>query len=204
MLSKYHLLKQIPAPLCVGSHEISSPFSSSVSWVELSDLVSAPSPIVQLQNAYHSIALTSHHVFLLSTVAHDFMDFDITNPSNPMGADGCIDMEHADNSGLPQDVWCDTGCPLTDVYNANFAHLSKADFWVAAGNAVIKIASNNALDMKDSYVSGRIDADSCVGQVRSFSRQHSSCFHLRSGNLIRNTHCFTSLSGPPFAIGSRL
>ena len=94
------------------------------------------------------------------------MDFNISDATNPMGADGCIDMNHADNSGLPQDVWCDDGCPLTDVYNGNFGHISKADFWVAAGNAVIKIASNNALDLKESYVSGRVDADSCVDQVR--------------------------------------
>ena len=101
---------------------------------------------------------------IVRLTAHDFLDFDINDVSNPMGSDGCIDMEHADNSGLPQDVWCDTGCPLTEVYNNNFSHLSKADFWVAAGNAVIRIASNNALDLKSTYVSGRADADSCVGQ----------------------------------------
>ena len=97
-------------------------------------------------------------------MAHDFMDFDIGNEANPMGSDGCIDMNHPENSGLPQDVWCDDGCPLTEVYNNNFSHLSRADFWVAAANAVIRIASGNELDLKDTYVSGRVDADSCVGQ----------------------------------------
>ena len=97
-------------------------------------------------------------------VAHDFMDFNINDEGIPMGSDGCIDMDHPDNSGLPQDVWCDNGCPLTEVYNSNFSHLSKADFWVAAANAVIRIASNNELDLKDTYVSGRVDAESCVDQ----------------------------------------
>ena len=92
------------------------------------------------------------------------MDFDVGNETIPMGSDGCIDMDHADNSGLPQDVWCD-GCPLTEVYNNNFAHISKADFWIAAGNAVIRQSSdNNALDLKSTYVSGRVDAESCVDQ----------------------------------------
>ena len=92
----------------------------------------------------------------------DFMDFD-QNHDIPMGSDGCIDMDHADNSGLPQDVWCD-GCPLTEVYNNNFAHISKADFWIAAGNAVIRQSSDNALDLKSTYMSGRVDAESCVDQ----------------------------------------
>ena len=90
------------------------------------------------------------------------MDFD-QNHDIPMGSDGCIDMDHADNSGLPQDVWCD-GCPLTEVYNNNFAHISKADFWIAAGNAVIRQSSDNALDLKSTYMSGRVDAESCVDQ----------------------------------------
>jgi len=90
------------------------------------------------------------------------MDFD-QNHGIPMGSDGCIDMDHADNSGLPQDVWCD-GCPLTEVYNNNFAHISKADFWIAAGNAVIRQSSDNALDLKSTYMSGRVDAESCVDQ----------------------------------------
>ena len=100
---------------------------------------------------------------IVRLVAHDFMDFSI-NEAIPMGSDGCIDMEHPDNSGLPQDIWCDNGCPLTEVYNSNFAHISKADFWIAAANAVIRLASNNGLDLKSTYVSGRVDAESCDGQ----------------------------------------
>ena len=65
------------------------------------------------------------------------MDFHIGDAANPMGSDGCIDMDHPDNSGLPQDVWCDTGCPLTDLYNSNFSHISKADFWIAAGEQFV-------------------------------------------------------------------
>ena len=117
-----------------------------------------------LLSILHLLSFDSFLGGIVRLVAHDFMDFDINDTTNQMGSDGCIDMEHPDNSGLPQDVWCDDGCPLTQVYINNFSHISKADFWIAAANAVIRLASNNELDLKNTYVSGRADADSCVDQ----------------------------------------
>ena len=93
---------------------------------------------------------------IVRLVAHDFMDFHIGDAANPMGSDGCIDMDHPDNSGLPQDVWCDTGCPLTDVYNNNFSHISKADFWIAAGeryDAIFCCKIHQCLDCIMWYIS---------------------------------------------------
>ena len=121
--------------------------------------------IAALSTAFGNDDIARAHFLggIVRLVAHDFMDFSI-NEAIPMGSDGCIDMEHPDNSGLPQDIWCDNGCPLTEVYNSNFAHISKADFWIAAANAVIRLASNNGLDLKSTYVSGRVDANSCDGQ----------------------------------------
>jgi hypothetical protein len=121
--------------------------------------------IAALSEAFGTDDISRAHFLggIVRLVAHDFMDFDATNVTNPMGPDGCIDMDHPDNSGLPQDVWCDD-CPLTQVYDSNYSHLSKADFWIAAANAVIRIASDGALDLKSTYVSGRADSDSCDSQ----------------------------------------
>ena len=138
------------------------PISSCVSQDEY-DAIDAD--IASVSAAFGTDNISRAHFLggILRLAAHDFLDFDVNDVSNPMGADGCIDFDHADNSGFPQDVWCDE-CPLTQLHRSNFLHLSKADFWVAAANAVIRIASNNELDPKSTYVSGRVDTESCDGQ----------------------------------------
>ena len=90
------------------------------------------------------------------------MDFDRNNAVSPMGADGCIDWDHPANSGL-ETIWCDDGsCPLTEIYQEKYSFMSRADYWVAASNAVIKLRSpNNELDLKSTFKWGRVDADQC-------------------------------------------
>ena len=89
------------------------------------------------------------------------MDFDI-NASDQLGSDGCLEFSHPANAGLP-DLWCDnpTDCPFKALYDDVYsAAMSRADFWVAAANAVIKITSpNQSLDL--TFRSGRIDSDNC-------------------------------------------
>mmetsp|Transcript_27325 Transcript_27325/g.39135 ORF Transcript_27325/g.39135 Transcript_27325/m.39135 type:complete len:552 (-) Transcript_27325:996-2651(-) len=99
---------------------------------------------------------------IVRLAAHDFMDFDINDPGAPMGADGCIDWEHDANSGLDT-IWCHDGtCPLTNIYNEKYSFMSRADYWVAASEAVIKLSSpNNGLDLKSTFKWGRVDADQC-------------------------------------------
>ncbi|KAL7476864.1 hypothetical protein ACHAW6_002698 [Cyclotella cf. meneghiniana] len=100
---------------------------------------------------------------IVRLVAHDFMDYD-RNSDTPMGTDGCIDWGHEVNLGLWGSIWCDD-CDLTKLYNDKYSQLSKADFWVAAANAVIRnLSVDKTLDMVDTFLWGRKDADSCPGQ----------------------------------------
>ncbi len=100
---------------------------------------------------------------IVRLVAHDFMDYDQNNVTDPMGCDGCFDPNHEANSGLPESVWCDT-CSFKLLYETKYTHVSRADFWVAAANAVIRQTSiDNGLDLRDKFVWGRVDADTCVG-----------------------------------------
>ncbi|EJK58042.1 hypothetical protein THAOC_21860 [Thalassiosira oceanica] len=121
--------------------------------------------VAQIANGIESLAERSHFLGgIVRLVAHDFMDYDRT--STPMyGPDGCFDLSDGINSGLPEDIWCDE-CPLTLVYNRKYRpnNIGRADFWVAAGNAVIRQTSiNNALDMRSSFRWGRQDRFLCPG-----------------------------------------
>jgi len=98
---------------------------------------------------------------IVRLAAHDFMDYD---PSfrEVMGSDGCYDTSHPNNAGL-QSIWCG-GCELTALHETKYAHVSRADFWIAAANAVIRQTSdNNELDLIDTFRWGRRDLDSCAG-----------------------------------------
>lgn len=100
---------------------------------------------------------------ILRMVAHDAMDY---NPSmsNPMGPDGCYDPTHPNNAGLEQ-VWSDQSA-LRILYVRKYQHISRADFWIACANAVIRQTSiGQKLDMKNSFRWGRRDSDSCFGQA---------------------------------------
>ena len=110
------------------------------------------------------------------------------------GANGCIDWNvgttGADNAGL-EEIWCssydtnsiayetiDAGqyaglCPLTELYTGKYAPLgiSRADFWVMAANAVIKMTSRAWTDTSDVAHAdldlplrlGRVDLEDCAG-----------------------------------------
>jgi hypothetical protein len=95
--------------------------------------------------------------------AHDFMDYDRRAADrNRMGPDGCFDKGHPSNVGLDT-IWC-PDCPLKRMYVERYSHLSRADFWIAAANAVIRQTSiGNALDLRGTFRWGREDASSCSG-----------------------------------------
>lgn len=100
---------------------------------------------------------------IVRLVAHDFMDYDRRDASDPMGPDGCFEATHPANAGLPEDIWC-ADCELTRLYRRKYSHLGRADFWVAAGNAVIRQTSiDNGLDLRDTFRWGRRDAAICRG-----------------------------------------
>ena len=90
------------------------------------------------------------------------MDVDISSRNNIQGSDGCIDWNHVINIGL-EEIWCD-GCPLKDLYDTKYNHLSRADFWIASSNAVIRHTSiDGALDLRHTFVWGRVDTIECQG-----------------------------------------
>jgi hypothetical protein len=100
---------------------------------------------------------------IVRLVAHDFMDYD-RHSDDPQGSNGCIDWDHADNKGLWGTIWCDE-CELTKVYEEKYSHLSKADFWIVSANAVIRqLSVDQELDLIDTFLWGRKDADECKGQ----------------------------------------
>lgn len=121
--------------------------------------------VARIADGIESLAERSHFMGgIVRLVAHDFMDYDRTS-SIPYGPDGCFDPSHPANKGLPEDIWCDD-CPLTRVYNLKYRpnNIGRADFWIAAGNAVIRQTSiNNTLDMRGSFRWGRRDQLSCPG-----------------------------------------
>ena len=96
---------------------------------------------------------------IVRLAAHDFLDYNVNATADAYGPDGCIDFASPENAGLDQ-IWCDE-CDLTAVWEASYSHISRADFWVAAANAVIRHTSSDGLDLKNSFVWGRIDRDVC-------------------------------------------
>ena len=119
--------------------------------------------IARLQNDIADDKERSHFLGgIVRLAAHDFMDHDRRDRSNQMGPDGCYDVSHPSNDGL-ETIWCQ-GCKLTLLYERKYSHLSRADYWIAAANAVIKQTSlDNALDLRDTFTWGRKDRNICSG-----------------------------------------
>jgi hypothetical protein len=120
--------------------------------------------IETLKNNIANAKTRSHFLGgIVRLAAHDFMDYDQNSSGNPMGPDGCFDPSHSSNAGLPADVWC-ANCTLKLLYDEKYSHVSRADFWIAAANAVIRQTSiGNSLDLMETFVWGREDSDVCAG-----------------------------------------
>ena len=98
---------------------------------------------------------------IVRLAAHDFMDFDPRSVES-MGPDGCFDLDHPNNAGL-ETVWCED-CDLTLLHARRYAHVSRADFWIASANAVMyRTSLDNALDLRETFRWGRRDRDNCGG-----------------------------------------
>lgn len=98
---------------------------------------------------------------IVRLAAHDFMDFNKRDKANPMGSDGCFDESSPQNLGLPESVWC-KNCLLRRLYEERYSFLSRADFWIASANAVIRQTSKkHALNLRDTFKWGRKDKSSC-------------------------------------------
>ena len=91
------------------------------------------------------------------------MDYDQSDAQNPMGMDGCLDWTSPNNLGLSS-IWNDH-TDLHRLWESTYADMSVPDFWVASANAVVRITSNGALDMRHTYYWGRPKADTCEGSA---------------------------------------
>jgi hypothetical protein len=137
--------------------------SSNPACVSFSTYDAIDADIANIKNNIADAKSRSHFLGgIVRLAAHDFMDYDRNTPSNPMGPDGCFDVTHASNNGLSS-IWCST-CQLTLLHKQKYSHISKADFWIASANAVIRQTSvNNALNLRSTFKWGRKDASSCSG-----------------------------------------
>lgn len=106
---------------------------------------------------------------ILRLAAHDFMDFNrLAAAGTEGGSDGCLVFHEEDNKGL-EAIWVpdsqDTVHPVPlvqllyeDIYEP--MGMSRADYWVAMANAVVKISSpDQAYDLPFRY--GRISNEDC-------------------------------------------
>lgn len=101
---------------------------------------------------------------VLRLAAHDFMDYDRNAPDDPMGADGCLDWLSPSNAGLSS-IWNEHS-ELHKLYGGRFSgRVSRADFWVAAANAVVRQTSQGRLDLVGTFRWGREDRDACPGSA---------------------------------------
>ena len=103
---------------------------------------------------------------ILRLAAHDFMDFDRNAVADEQeGSDGCLIFTEEDNIGL-EATWVGEGDTLVPAIQALYESIyepmgmSRADYWVAIANAVVKAASpNQILDLPFRY--GRHTSEDC-------------------------------------------
>jgi hypothetical protein len=126
--------------------------------------------IKRLKDDIVDIKMRTHFLGgIVRLAAHDFMDYDRNNPSLKLGPDGCVDFTHSNNQGLGS-IWT-PGAQLYELYQTKYSWISRADFWVASANAVIKITSVNNINtaynigytLRTNYKWGRLDRATCVG-----------------------------------------
>jgi hypothetical protein len=90
---------------------------------------------------------------LVRTAGHDFMDFRYgTNGSTSGGADGCINFDDADNTGLSA---CLSNSGLITVYQNHCTTVSLADFLVIAAEAVMGRTAER-YNPNDYYAKGTV------------------------------------------------
>jgi hypothetical protein len=100
---------------------------------------------------------------ILRLAAHDFMDFDQKDNSEPGGPDGCLNFSDPANAGL-SDLWCDDpiACPFKHLYDTEYADfISKADFWVLSATKVVELTAPARDNLVMNFRWGREDNESC-------------------------------------------
>jgi hypothetical protein len=130
------------------------------------------SDIRRLKDDIVDVKMRTHFLGgIVRLAAHDFMDYDRNNQvqSQRFGPDGCVDFTHVNNQGLGS-IWT-PGAQLYDLHATKYSWISRADFWVASANAVIKITSVNNIQtsynlgytLRSNFKWGRVDRGTCAG-----------------------------------------
>jgi len=137
--------------------------AGSSSCFSVSTYESIDNDIERIKNDIRDDKSRSHFLGgIVRLAAHDFMDYDRRDGRNSMGPDGCFDETHPSNDGL-ETIWC-RKCDLRLLYEEKYSFISRADFWIASANAVVRQTSiDNALDLKETFFWGRKDRDLCQG-----------------------------------------
>lgn len=112
---------------------------------------------------------------------HDFMDF----KDGVGGSDGCTDMAHPDNAGLPECLHLgEFGISIKDAYVDHCTTVSVADFLVITAQTVMTISrahvtnedsSAAALDFKPSFKWGRTTSMTCPGSAHLLPNPEDGC-----------------------------
>jgi len=119
---------------------------------------------------------------VLRAAGHDFMDFS----SGMGGADGCLDMNDADNAGLAACLHAgdEHGVSLATAYSQHCIDVSLADFLVIAAEAMMTetrahvLADNNLaapLDFRSKFRFGRSTATTCEFARGRLPNPENSC-----------------------------
>lgn len=118
---------------------------------------------------------------VLRIAGHDFMDY----ADGEGGADGCLDMQDADNAGLAECIYTgEHGKSLADAYKDFCTTISLADFFVISAEAVMMSSrqhvlnddpSRTALDFKNKFKYGRTTGKECAFAHGRLPNPENSC-----------------------------
>lgn len=118
---------------------------------------------------------------VLRMAGHDFMDY----KDGEGGADGCVDLTDADNSGLAECLHAgEFGISIADAYEDFCESVSLADFLVIAAEAVMTASrehvtaedsSRSTIDFKSQFKFGRTTATTCDFAHGRLPNPENSC-----------------------------
>ena len=149
-----------------------------------SDIVAA-FELVDATNADNSSPRGAFVGCLLRLEGHDFMDYRIDDDGTMTGgSDGCINLEEADNLGLPS---CILEYDIPTIYSNHSADLSLADFFVIAAEAAMSRAATDynaddqfaegtlAQKFRDGFKYGRTTVQTCDWNTERMPNPEYGC-----------------------------
>lgn len=118
---------------------------------------------------------------VLRIAGHDFMDY----ADGEGGADGCLDMEDADNAGLAECIYAgEHGKSIADAYKDFCTTISLADFFVISAEAVMNSSrahvlnddpTRSIIDFRSNFKYGRTTGKECAFAHGRLPNPENSC-----------------------------